>query len=593
LDGVANFAVNTRLTRILGEGYRSSEAALKELVDNAWDADARNVWITLPAPLSADPVSLRDDGTGMTALEVRTEYLNIASDKRTRTGERTPKWNRKIKGRKGIGKFAGLTIANRMEMMTRARGIQSTLSIDKRDLIDNQSDLEKAPLPFTEEPHDGLSTGTTIVLSELDHRLNFPTPERLREVLIFEYGREDSFRVFVNDIPLSVSDVPGTTVQTNADLPLAGNVKLRFTVCDGKKAPKYHGILLKVDGKVVGKPMMFGLDEDDEIPLGLVKRVYGEVELAGIEDFVTADWGGVIENSKSYQEAKAHVRDEVKASLKTTHANELSLQKARLARQFKKRLEALPEHRRKYAEEALNRILKRFYGETEDRIATIAEVALDAMEQDAYWIVLDQIGKMSKGDVSNFAASLEQFGILELATVGTQARRRLEFLDFMDQLICNPKTLEAEAHRALEANLWILGRSYAMISSNKTLRKMVGDFCDAKFSGPREGKRPDLLLSQVYGGSYLLIEFKRPSHPISRDDIAQAEKYRDDLTPMLSPSGKIKIMMIGEWRQRSLDTRYLADDIEIHSYLGTISSARSELEWLVRSLDGDRPGQHI
>jgi hypothetical protein len=108
--------------------------------------------------------------------------------------------------------------------------------------------------------------------------------------VIFEYGREDSFKVFVNDIPLSVRDVPGMTVQADAELPLAGNVKLRFTVSDGKKSPKFHGILLKVDGKVVGKPMMFGLDDDEEIPLSLIKRVYGEVELTGIDDFVTADW---------------------------------------------------------------------------------------------------------------------------------------------------------------------------------------------------------------------------------------------------------------------------------------------------------------
>jgi HSP90 family molecular chaperone len=108
----AHFAVNTRLARILGETYRSSEAALKELVDNAWDAEATNVWITLPEPLSNDPLIIRDDGCGMTSPEVSGEYLNIASDKRTRTGDKTQRYNRKIKGRKGIGKFAGLTIAS-------------------------------------------------------------------------------------------------------------------------------------------------------------------------------------------------------------------------------------------------------------------------------------------------------------------------------------------------------------------------------------------------------------------------------------------------------------------------------------------------
>lgn len=52
MSETAHFSVDTRLTRLLGETYRSSEAALKELVDNAWDADACNVWIRLPTPLT-------------------------------------------------------------------------------------------------------------------------------------------------------------------------------------------------------------------------------------------------------------------------------------------------------------------------------------------------------------------------------------------------------------------------------------------------------------------------------------------------------------------------------------------------------------
>jgi len=175
----AHFSVDTRLTRILGETYRSSEAALKELVDNAWDADAANVWVTLPDPLSSDAVTIRDDGSGMTVLEIRGEYLNIASDKRTRTGNRTPKLQRKVKGRKGIGKFAGLTLASRMEVVTVARSRQCTLLIDKKDLVENPNDLEAVPLPLSEEAAPEHPSGTTISLSDLDNRLNWPLPIRL------------------------------------------------------------------------------------------------------------------------------------------------------------------------------------------------------------------------------------------------------------------------------------------------------------------------------------------------------------------------------------------------------------------------------
>jgi hypothetical protein len=47
---ILQYRVDTQLARLLAEGYRSSEAALKELVNNAWEADAAPVQVALPAP---------------------------------------------------------------------------------------------------------------------------------------------------------------------------------------------------------------------------------------------------------------------------------------------------------------------------------------------------------------------------------------------------------------------------------------------------------------------------------------------------------------------------------------------------------------
>src|SRR3546814_8538454 len=72
------FQVDSRLATLLSQEYRSTERALKELVDNAWDADADQVSIQLPKPLSGEPIVIRDDGTGMTEEELRRHYLTIA-----------------------------------------------------------------------------------------------------------------------------------------------------------------------------------------------------------------------------------------------------------------------------------------------------------------------------------------------------------------------------------------------------------------------------------------------------------------------------------------------------------------------------------
>ena len=52
------FQVDSRLATLLSQEYRSTERALKELVDNAWDADADQVSIQLPKPMSGEPIAV-------------------------------------------------------------------------------------------------------------------------------------------------------------------------------------------------------------------------------------------------------------------------------------------------------------------------------------------------------------------------------------------------------------------------------------------------------------------------------------------------------------------------------------------------------
>src|SRR5208282_2350870 len=85
--------------------YRSFATVLGEAISNAWDADAKNVWIYL------DPNQLgfwiKDDGMGMTAFDFQNKFLKIGYSKR-KDGKTSPK-GRPYIGRKGIGKLALLS----------------------------------------------------------------------------------------------------------------------------------------------------------------------------------------------------------------------------------------------------------------------------------------------------------------------------------------------------------------------------------------------------------------------------------------------------------------------------------------------------
>jgi HSP90 family molecular chaperone len=186
----ASFRVDPRLTAILGESYSSSERALRELIDNAWDAEATEVHVTLPEILSDAPIIVADNGSGMKEKELRTDYLNIASPRLSRKGERTPNLLRVVKGRRGIGKFAGLILAETMEVETKAHGTCTRLTISKSAILGAAKDLEQVPLPVDAQPCTAKEHGTTVTLRNLNPSLNFPKVDKLREIVAGDYGRE-------------------------------------------------------------------------------------------------------------------------------------------------------------------------------------------------------------------------------------------------------------------------------------------------------------------------------------------------------------------------------------------------------------------
>lgn len=579
----AHLQIDPRLAAVLGETYPSSQAALKELVDNAWDADADYVWITLPEAMTGQPVVVRDDGSGMTEEEVRSQYLRVARDRRSQNGDRSRKYGRRIKGRKGIGKFAGLAVAQRMEVETVARGQITTVEVDKAALLSATNEIGEIDLPIAVATDNSRPNGTTITLHDLNQDRSIPTVEAIRALLVYEYGRVPGFTVVVNDAPLKVEDLPGRTETIKKSLGTKGDAVLCFTIVEpGRKSPKKPGIVLKVAGKVIGRPRFFGLDEDPDLPKGLLNKLYGEVEADGLEDQVTANWDAVIENSTHYQDVSAWVRVETRRVLDEEYSQEIKLQQARLQAAIRRRLERLPEYRRKYADEAIQRTLKRLYGEREDRIEAIVNVLLDGLERDEYWIVLQKINDAKHGGIQSFADALGLFGLLEMATMAERAHQRHRFLDEFDDLIADPKTLERQVHQAFEGNHWMLGAKQSGLASNKTLKRIIEEYTNYKYHGEHAAKRPDLLLMQDAGDRYLLIEFKRPSHPLTRIDEAQAKNYRDELALRL-PGKAIDIMLLGGARapmeniSDSRDLRYL-------SYADMLSDARFQLDWLIKAL---------
>jgi len=584
MNDTANFKVDPRLASILGDSYSSSEHALKELIDNAWDAEASEVLVTLPTILSDAPIIVEDNGSGMKPAEVRDEYLNIASPRWTRKGEKTPNKNRLVKGRRGVGKFAGLILASRMELETTALGSTTKVEIDKESLLRDVKDLEQVPLPFFTTDAAPSLHGTRIVLSRLNPNLNFPQPDRFKQILARDYGRETDFVVLVNGERVFAFDVPGTTFECEVTLPNGQIAQATYTIADKPLSAKHAGIVLRQGGKTIGRAHLFGLESEDELSDRLRRRIVGEVNVPPDAIELTAAGGDVIESDKGFAHLANELRRHMHEDLSRTHTNEVNLAKGRWKQQMDRRLVGVPEHRRAIVEERMNRLISRAYqeGEKEERISALVDLVLDALEHDEYWAVCNELHDTDRADVLHLADALLEFGLCDLAFMGRQAKSRLDFLKSLDRLAQTPGTLEKQMHKAIERNLWVFGPQYSLMASNQQLESIAKQCGESVSAHPTNKTRPDLLLSQDGFNKRLLVEFKRPINDVGRDDEGQAKKYADWLKSKLQIP--VDIIVIGGTTDSSLCDEYTGKRTQFLSYSKLIADAQASLDWMIAQL---------
>lgn len=201
------FEISLSVLNHLGRNlYRSFATVLGEAISNAWDADAQNVWIEIDADKSG--FTIKDDGIGMTGEDFQNKFLKIGYSKRKDGASRSQK-NRPFIGRKGIGKLALLSCAERVVIISKVKGgeyIGGTIDnrgLDRAitdDLTPQQYPLGDVSVASFGRATDGHRHGTIIRFEKLKDGVK-RSFEFLSKVvaLYFRFSLlEPSFKIFIN-----------------------------------------------------------------------------------------------------------------------------------------------------------------------------------------------------------------------------------------------------------------------------------------------------------------------------------------------------------------------------------------------------------
>lgn len=219
--------------------YPSATAAVAELISNAWDADARNVWVEIPLGTEwteDSEIVVIDDGHGMTRSEAQEKYLLVGRKRREVEATAQSAGGRKLHGRKGIGKLAAFGTARILEYRSAKDGNETAFRLD----YDRIRTLRPTEAYEVEAAQDG-----SPLVDGLGASLENGTRIRLRSLRLKQALNEERFgRSMARRFAIAESEMKSTSTGTRSSASITRSssafpgtpslTRLRSTMMDGQ-----------------------------------------------------------------------------------------------------------------------------------------------------------------------------------------------------------------------------------------------------------------------------------------------------------------------------------------------------------------------
>lgn len=239
------FEISLSVLNHLGRNlYRSFITVLGEAISNAWDADAENVWIYINKERNS--FFIKDDGIGMTGDDFQNKFLKIGYSKR-REGKVSPEKKRPYIGRKGIGKLALLSYADRIAIISKKRGgkyvggVIDNSGLDKaitEDLTPKEYSLGRwEPATFSQYTKDH-DRGTIVYFENIKDVIKHSLPFIKKSIaLYFRFSLLDKdFNILIDDELINLDCLDDLVSKTqylwkinDIDDPYIKNLQEKFT----------------------------------------------------------------------------------------------------------------------------------------------------------------------------------------------------------------------------------------------------------------------------------------------------------------------------------------------------------------------------
>lgn len=150
-----NFNFDISAYRLLGRELITDRiTALFEIVKNSYDANSNEVrieFVDIDKQPNNSKIVIKDDGIGMELSELKNKWMVIGTSSKRRERTSPSPYNRKVSGKKGIGRFAVDLLGSKLTLKTKKANETQWVCLETDWSSYLQLEASQLALPFEEE----------------------------------------------------------------------------------------------------------------------------------------------------------------------------------------------------------------------------------------------------------------------------------------------------------------------------------------------------------------------------------------------------------------------------------------------------------
>ena len=537
------------IIRSLGTIVSQPDIALTELVANAWDAGATNVYISIPEN-NNQILYVEDDGVGMSEEEFKQHWMKLRYNRLKNQGRDVifPDGvnNKRIAfGRNGVGRHGLFCFGNEYVVITQKEGKKLTFKIKP-----NVQNEPFAVIERKEEISDGHGTRLEVVVTK-----NLPKSNKMIEILSARFLHDPQFRITVNHTTLDISDLTGG--QEPIVLRVEGtDIELTAYFIDTTKAGRksiFQGIAFWQSGRLVGEPSwVLGKTMILDGRTTLAKRYTFIFKSEDLSDYIKEDWSGFKDCDETEMMFK-EVESFVNQCFDDTASTSAEIVTENLDSSIKASLKTLNPLVREEVKDVITGIVKNNPKVKQDSVDLVVQTVINLEKSKNGHDLLEKLSHLSADDINGLNELLSKWTVGDALVVLNEIDRRLSIITAIRKLSSEKTTDELHVlHPMIAESRWLFGPEYESSEYifNRQMRTAVSKiFGEDKLHTVdiNYKKRPDLIclpsstigvtgieemtadLNLAKVRKLLLIELKKGAFKITREERNQAQDYVEDL----------------------------------------------------------------